>query len=131
MPSDYRQFLVYILCQHQRVTGSPILDQASEQLFHSSQQSQTMANHREGSNQDSITSAARATSTLSQHKKPPHHYPFGFSRGLGYQPEVVIQLALANLIEMIITVSRFTLFIHLSRQGKPINGIDKQLLYRA
>jgi hypothetical protein len=63
--------------------------------------------------------------------KPPHHHPFGFSRGLGYQPEVVIQLALANLIEMIITESQFTSFIHLLRQDKQINETDKQLMHRA
>jgi hypothetical protein len=97
MPSDYRQLLVYILCQHQKVTGSPILDQASEQLFHSSQQSQTMANHREGSNQDSITSAARATSTLSQHKNL-HIIIHLDSVGLGYTTECWHPSSLSQLI---------------------------------
>jgi hypothetical protein len=75
--------------------------------------------------------AARATSTHNQNLKPPHHHPVGFSRGLGYQPVVVIQLALANSIKMIITVSQFTSFIHLARQNKQINEIDKQLMHRA
>jgi hypothetical protein len=131
MPSDYRQILVYILLSTSKATGSPILDQSSEQLFHPSKQITHHSKSQRGEQWWQHHKCCQVHLNPKPAQETTHHYPFGFSRGLGYQPEVVIQLALFNLIDMIITVPQFTLFIHLPRQSKQINGTDKQLLYRA
>jgi hypothetical protein len=117
-----------LVCQQQRATGSPI-NGSPRKLLVSNCKPTSM-----GSYPDSTKWLSRPPQPIanisSQHKNHTSLSIFGFSRGLGYTTEVVIQLALVNLINMIITARQFTSFIQITRQMKQINETDKLLMHR-